>query len=55
MITLDAFLVLLAAVAVPAIYIFLVSRWIEPEYRKSQSLQKKEPEVFSGHLIRQTA
>jgi len=33
MITLDAFLVFLAAASLPVIYLFLVSRWVEPEYR----------------------
>ena len=35
MITLDACLVLLAAASLPATYILIVSRWIEPAYRQS--------------------
>jgi hypothetical protein len=34
MITLDAFLVFLAAASLPVIYLLVVSRWIETEYRK---------------------
>jgi hypothetical protein len=34
MITLDAFLVLLAAASLPATYILILSRWIEPAYRQ---------------------
>jgi hypothetical protein len=35
MITLDAFLVFLAAASLPVIYLLMVSRWIETEYRKT--------------------
>ncbi len=35
MITFDAFLVLLAAASLPVIYLFLVSRWIETDYRQT--------------------
>ena len=34
MITLDAFLVFLAAASLPVIYLFITSYWVEPEYRK---------------------
>jgi hypothetical protein len=34
MITLDAFLVFLAAASLPVIYLFIASYWVEPEYRK---------------------
>jgi len=45
MITLDAFLVFLGAASLPVIYILILSRWLEPEYRKAypdQSPQKSE-------------
>jgi len=35
MITLDAFLVFLATASLPVIYIWLVSRWVEVEYRET--------------------
>jgi hypothetical protein len=35
MITLDAFLVVLAAVSLPVSYLFVVSRWLEAEDRKT--------------------
>jgi hypothetical protein len=35
MITFDAFLVFLGAALLPVIYLFIVSRWIEPEFRKT--------------------
>jgi len=52
MITLDAFLVLLAAASLPATYILILSRWIEPAYRqdypeptaqKARPLVKRDP------------
>lgn len=36
MIALDAFFVFLAAASLPASYIWILSRWLEPEYRKSR-------------------
>jgi len=36
MITLDAFLVVLAAASLPVSYLFVVSRWIEAEDRKTR-------------------
>jgi hypothetical protein len=35
MITLDAFLVFVGAASLPVIYILLLSRWLEPEYRRA--------------------
>jgi len=55
MITLDAFLVFLAAASLPATYIFLMSRWIEPEYRKTHDSLKKEPAISTSNLIREIA
>ena len=46
MITLDAFLVLLAAASLPATYILILSRWIEPAYRQDYpetTAQKAKP------------
>ena len=37
MISLDVFLVFLAAAALPVLYLWIVSRWIEPEYRKTRT------------------
>ena len=37
MITLDAFLVFLAAASLPVIYVVILSRWVEPEDRKAHS------------------
>ena len=46
MITFDAFLVFLGAALLPATYIFIVSRWIEPAYRQNHpetTAQKTKP------------
>ena len=46
MITLDAFLVFLAAALLPVTYILIVSRWIEPAYRQDHAettAQKPKP------------
>lgn len=45
MITLDAFLVFLGAAALPVIYILLVSRWIEPEYRRAYGKKTTTPKT----------
>jgi hypothetical protein len=48
MITLDAFLVLLAAASLPATYILILSHWIEPAYRQDYpepTAQKARPPV----------
>ena len=37
MISLDVFLVFLGAAALPVLFLWLVSRWIEPEYRKTRT------------------
>jgi len=55
MITLDAFLVFLAAVSLPATYIFLISRWIEPEDREVSAPPKPEPSLPTGQLIHKVA
>lgn len=55
MITLDAFLVLLAAVSLPGTYIFLISRWIEPEDRKVSAPPKPEPAISTSNLIHKVA
>jgi hypothetical protein len=46
MITLDAFLVFLAAASLPATYLFIVSRWLEPACRQNHpetTAQKAKP------------
>ena len=55
MITLDAFLVFLAAVSLPATYVFLLSRWLEPEDRKVSATSKPEPVLPTGRLIHKVA
>ena len=51
MITFDAFLVFLGAVSLPATYIFLLSRWLEPDYRNARSDRDVEPVHAPGHLV----
>ena len=42
MITLDAFLVFLGATSLPVIYIFILSRWLEPGYRQAYPETKEQ-------------
>jgi hypothetical protein len=37
MISLDVFLVFLAAASLPILFLWIASRWIEPEYRKTRT------------------
>jgi hypothetical protein len=55
MITLDAFLVFLAAASLPVAYILLMSRWIEPEDRKAQSSAPGEPTSATNGLYSKAA
>src|SRR5262245_964485 len=56
MITLDAFLVLLFAASLPATYIFICSRWIEPAYRESGwTTPTEEKTAVVGHKPAQQA
>jgi hypothetical protein len=56
MITFDAFLVFLAAASLPVIYLRIVSRWLEPEYKKAypQVTLPKAP-VRKARLLQKTA
>ena len=53
MITLDAFLVFLGAASLPVIYIFLLSRWLEPEYRRAYD--KTGQNVRTAHKTKRAA
>jgi hypothetical protein len=55
MITLDAFLIFLAAASLPVIYVLLVSRWVEAEYRKVHSTRETELATLSGTPNRKAA
>ena len=57
MITLDAFLVFLFAASLPATYIFICSRWIEPAYRESgwAEPQEEKPKTLVEHKPAQQA
>jgi hypothetical protein len=50
MITMGPLLVFLAAAGIPALYIYVVSRWIEPEYRQvSTSPPQPAPKARASH------
>ena len=55
MITLDAFLVFLVAASLPATYILLISRWIEPDDRKTRSEPKVKRANSARGLIHEAA
>ena len=56
MITFDAFLVFLAAAALPAVYMWLASRWIEPEHRKvNADVARSHPRVHAANLVEKAA
>ena len=55
MITLDAFLMFLGAASLPVIYLFLVSRWVEAEYRKVHCPRATELATLSGTPNRKAA
>jgi hypothetical protein len=57
MITLGAFLVLLGAASLPATYILILSRWLEPEYRKAYPVTRTTESVPAAkpQLIRPVA
>ena len=57
MITPDALLVFLGAASLPAIYLFILSRWIEPAYRRAypETTEKKARRVAQRELVPPTA
>ena len=57
MITPDAFLVFLGAASLPVIYIFILSRWLEPSYRQAypETTQRKARPVAACELVHQAA
>jgi hypothetical protein len=55
MITLDAFLMFLGAASLPVIYLFLVSRWVEAEYRKVHSAPETGSAILPGMPNRKAA
>ena len=55
MITLDAFLMFLAAASLPVIYLFLVSRWVEAEYRQAHSTPDRTPAILTTMPNREAA
>jgi hypothetical protein len=57
MITPDAFLVFLGATSLPVIYIFILSRWLEPAYRQAypESAKPSPRRVAQRELIHQSA
>ena len=55
MITLDAFLVFLGAASLPVIYLFIVSRWVEAESRRSSSVSEKTGSEYAPELVRHAA
>jgi len=55
MITLDAFLMFLAAASLPVIYLLLVSRWVEAEYRQAHSTPGRTPAILTTTPHREAA
>ena len=55
MITLDAFLVFLAAASMPVIYLLLASRWVEAEDRKAHSHCDTAPAILTTTPNRKAA
>jgi hypothetical protein len=57
MITPDAFLVFLGAASLPVIYIFILSRWLEPSYRQAypETTKHRARPVAERELVHQSA
>jgi len=57
MITPDAFWVFLGAASLPLIYIYILSRWLEPAYRQAypETTQRKARPVAARELVHQVA
>jgi len=57
MITSDALLVFLGAAALPVIYVYILSRWLEPAYRQAypETTQRKARPVAACELVHQAA
>ncbi len=57
MITPDAFLVFLGAASLPVIYIFILSRWLEPSYRQAypETTEHKAQPFAERELVHQSA
>ena len=55
MLTLDAFLMFLGAASLPVIYLLLVSRWVEAEYRKVNCTCATELATLPGTPNRKAA
>jgi len=57
MITSDAFLVFLGAASLPVIYIYVLSRWLEPAYRQAhpETTEQDARPVTECELVHQPA
>jgi len=57
MITPDAFLVFLGAASLPVIYIYVLSRWLEPAYRQAhpETTEQDARPVTERELVHQVA
>jgi hypothetical protein len=57
MITLDAFLIFVGAASLPVLYIWILSRWIEPAYRQDypKTMAPVAKPVVKGKLVQQAA